>query len=605
MNSASKTNESASALQLKKKLRELDTGSPEYIDASNRLARLLFRTRPQEAISLCKRSIQTAKTIDYQPGLAQAYANLSHTQLCLSQYADARESANKAIQLFVHLDDPVGLLDANNALGLSYNTSGKYEKALELFLRNDELAREQGETEMQSKALNNIACILLDQGNYSSALEYFIRAYECTQNTQNSEMNGIALLNIGVTHLELDHLEEAREYLTRSLKSISGIPEIHSRVLQNLSHYYQKKGDLDQAIEYGTQALAGHQSIENIHGTIGTLSNMGEIYLLKNDLDKAQHYFEEALQLARAKDEKTEQAQNHLLLGRVYMRKKQPDVAIPILKKVFEFEQNYKTYIYEAHQELSRLYEEKKDYASALKHHKEYVRIKDALFTQQSEQKIQSLRITFKLEQAEREYRLLKQKNAELARSNKQLEQLTMRQQALNTQKSQLVEQLESYAHRDSLTNLFNRRYMDKQFQVEFDRAFSNDSPLCVMICDIDDFKQVNDQHSHTVGDQVLVEVSGIISSHVRDNDILSRYGGEEFVLLMPDTDKQDAILISSRIRELIEKHNWDHIRPGLHITISLGLCCDTSGASFEKMLASADEHLYKAKQQGKNQLCY
>ncbi len=151
--------------------------------------------------------------------------------------------------------------------------------------------------------------------------------------------------------------------------------------------------------------------------------------------------------------------------------------------------------------------EEKKDYASALKHHKEYVRIKDALFTQQSEQKIQSLRITFKLEQAEREYRLLKQKNAELARSNKKLEQLTMRQQALNTQKSQLVEQLESYAHRDSLTNLFNRRYMDKQFQVEFDRAFSNDSPLCVMICDIDDFKQVNDQHSHTVGDQVLVEL--------------------------------------------------------------------------------------------------
>ncbi len=212
-------------------------------------------------------------------------------------------------------------------------------------------------TEMQSKALNNIACILLDQGNYSSALEYFIRAYECTQNTRNSEMNGIALLNIGVTHLELDHLEEAREYLTRSLKSISGIPEIHSRVLQNLSHYYQKKGDLDQAIEYGTQALAGHQSIENIHGTIGTLSNMGEIYLLKNDLDKARHYFEEALQLAMAKDEKTEQAQNHLLLGRVYMRKKQPDVAIPILKKVFEFEQNYKTYIYEAHQELSRLYQ--------------------------------------------------------------------------------------------------------------------------------------------------------------------------------------------------------------------------------------------------------
>jgi len=598
-------NKPGSTLELKQRLQNLDIDSPEYIDTSNQLARLLFRTKPQQAISLSNHSIKAAKTIDYLPGLARAYANLSHTQLCLSQYADARESANKAIQLFIHLDDPVGLLDANNALGLSYNTSGEYEKALEVFLRNDEIARERGETEMQSKALNNIACILLDQGNYSNALEYFIRAYECIQAHQNSEMSGIALLNIGVTHLELDHLEEAREYLTRSLKIISGIPEIHSRVLQNLSHYYQKKGDLDQAIEYGAQALAGHQSIENAHGIIGTLSNMGEIYLLKNDLDKARHYFEEALQLARAKNEKTEQAQNHLLLGRVYVRKKQPDVAIPILKKVFDFEQNYKTYIYEAHQELSQIYEEKKEYASALEHHKEYVRIKDALFTQQSEQKIQSLRITFKLEQAEREFRLLKQKNAELARSNRKLEQLTMQQQALNTQKSRLVEKLESYAHRDSLTNLFNRRYMDKQFQLEFDHAISNDSPLCIMICDIDNFKQVNDQFSHTVGDQVLVEVSSIISKNVRDNDILSRYGGEEFVLLMPDTDQQDAISISMRIKELIEEHNWDHIQPGLRITISLGLCCDTSKTSCEKMLASADDHLYKAKQSGKNQLCY
>jgi diguanylate cyclase (GGDEF)-like protein len=590
---------------LEEKRQHLNRNSTAYIDTSNRLARLLFRTNPKQAISICNRSIDIAKTIDYLPGLATAYGTLSHSQLSLSHYEEARHSANKAIQLFVHLDDPRGLLDANNALGISYNTSGKYEKALEIFLRNDELAQTQGETEMQGKALNNVACILLDQGNYSRALEYFLRSFECTQQLANPEMMGTALLNVGVTHLELGNLEEALTYLTRSMEHISHVPEIKSRVLQNLSHYFQKTGDLDQSLKYAEQSLAGYQIIDNSHGIIGALSNLGEIHLSQDNLEEAQFYFEEALRISSLKNEKTEQAHNHLLLGRVYIRKKQLDKAVHILEKVFAFQNNYKTYTYKAHRELSLVYEQKNDYKRALIHHKKYILIKNRLFNAESEQKIQSLRITFKLEQAERESRLLKQKNEELSLSNKKLEQLTQRQKELDSQKSQLVEQLETYAHKDSLTDLFNRRYLDKQFRMELDRALSNDSPLCVMICDIDDFKRVNDHYSHNIGDAVLVEVSRVISENIRAHDVLSRYGGEEFVLLMPETEKTDAIQISRRINHLIEHNDWDTIQKDMKITISMGLCCDTSVSKFEKMLACADQHLYTAKYQGKNQLCF
>ncbi|WP_456403619.1 tetratricopeptide repeat-containing diguanylate cyclase [Thiolapillus sp.] len=591
--------------ELEEELQHLSDNSAEYIDARNRLSRLLFRTRPRQAVSLCEQSIEIAKSIDYLPGLATAYGVLSHSQISLSQYAEAREAANKAIQLFVHLDDPEGLLDANNALGISYNTSGEYEKALELFLRNEELARAQGDTEMQGKSLNNVACILLDQGNYSGALEYYIRTFECTRELKQPEMKGTALLNIGVTHLELENLEEALSYLTRSMEYISHVPEIKARALQNLSHYFQKVGDHEQSLLYGEQCLTGYQVINNTHGIIGALSNLGEIHLEQEHLDKAEIYFEQALKICAQKKEKTEQARNHLLLGRVYIRKQQADKAIQTLQKVFALKKNYKTCTYEAHQELSRLFEHKGDYKSALFHHREYVRIKDRLFNQQSEQQIQSLRISFELEQAEREARLLKQKNEELAQNNKKLEQLTRHQKALDTQKSRLVAQLENYAHKDSLTDLFNRRYLDQNFQIELDQALSNDSPLCVMICDIDDFKQVNDRYSHKIGDAVLVEVSRIIAAHIREYDILSRYGGEEFVLLMPGTEETDAIHISQRLNELIEHHDWDTIQPGMKITISIGLCCDTSVSNHEKMLACADQYLYQAKHQGKNQLCY
>ncbi len=411
-------------LELEKKRLQLNNASPDYIDISNKLSRLLFRTDPEQALSIASQSITLAQSIDHLPGLAKAYAALSHAQLSMSRYTAARDSANKAIQLFIHLGESPGLLDANNALGISYDTSGEYEKALEIFLRNEEIARELGETRMRGKSLNNIACILFDQGNYSGALEYFMRAYECTQELEDPEETGIALLNIGVIHLEFGHLDEALEYMTRSLKSISGIPEAVSGVQLNLSQYHKKVGDTGKALKFGIRCLEGYRRINNPHGIIGSLRNLGEIYLQQEKLDKACYYFEEALELASDKNERTLQAENQLLLGRAHVRKTQPDAAIRILKKVFQFEKNYKTCVYEAHRELSLAYEQKEDYQSALEHHKEYARIKSLLFNQQSDQKMQSLRVMFQLEQAEREARLLKQKNKELAQTNKTLTRL-------------------------------------------------------------------------------------------------------------------------------------------------------------------------------------
>ncbi|WP_456413438.1 tetratricopeptide repeat protein [Thiolapillus sp.] len=415
-------------LELEEMRLRLNNASPEYIDVSNKLARLLFRIDPEQAVSIADQSIALARSIDHLPGLAKAYTALSHAQLSMSRYTAARHSANKAIQLFIHLGENLGLLDANNALGISYDTSGEYEKALEIFLRNEEIARELGETRMQGKSLNNIACILFDQGNYSGALEYFMRAYECTQELQDPEETGIALLNIGVIHLELGHLDEALEYLTHSLECISSIPEAVSGVQLNLSQYHKKARNTEKALEFGIRCLEGYRRINNPHGIIGSLRNLGEIYLQQKELDKACYYFEEALKLARDKNEKTLQAENQLLLGRAHVRKAQPDTAIRMLKKVFRFEKNYKSCVYEAHQELALAYEQKEDYQSALKHHKEYARIKNLLFNQQSDQKMQSLRIIFQLEQAEREARLLKQKNEELAQTNKTLAQLAEQQ---------------------------------------------------------------------------------------------------------------------------------------------------------------------------------
>ncbi|MGQ9806875.1 MAG: GGDEF domain-containing protein, partial [Chlorobiales bacterium] len=118
-------------------------------------------------------------------------------------------------------------------------------------------------------------------------------------------------------------------------------------------------------------------------------------------------------------------------------------------------------------------------------------------------------------------------------------------------------------------------------------------------------FKKVNDTYSHQIGDEVLKRVAILMQMNCRKEDVVARYGGEEFVLLFPETTTEKAVIACEKVRTAIEKFDWSHIHPDLKITISIGICGDTSQPSFEKMLSIADQHLYRAKQNGRNQVCY
>ena len=157
----------------------------------------------------------------------------------------------------------------------------------------------------------------------------------------------------------------------------------------------------------------------------------------------------------------------------------------------------------------------------------------------------------------------------------------------------------------DSLTELYNRRYLDENLRSVFSRARRYGQSLSVMICDIDNFKRINDTLSHEVGDKVLRQVAKILQNDVRDADITARYGGEEFVIVFPETLVNHAAIVCERIRQHVEQHPWEDIAQGLQVTLSIGLTGDITFSDHEKMLAAADEKLYHAKAEGKNQLVW
>ena len=168
------------------------------------------------------------------------------------------------------------------------------------------------------------------------------------------------------------------------------------------------------------------------------------------------------------------------------------------------------------------------------------------------------------------------------------------------------VEQTMEMAIMDGLTGLYNRRYFDSQFRTLAQQAASRDKKLSIVLTDIDFFKSINDTHGHDVGDEVLREFGDRVQRSVRGADIACRYGGEEFVLVLPDSDKEAAMAIAERLRVRMEQ---DAIAVSgnskeLSITISLGVASvDGPEDTAEAILKRADEALYRAKREGRNRV--
>jgi two-component system cell cycle response regulator len=181
-----------------------------------------------------------------------------------------------------------------------------------------------------------------------------------------------------------------------------------------------------------------------------------------------------------------------------------------------------------------------------------------------------------------------------------------VRRKRINDQLRNSVRQTVELAVTDGLTGLHNRRYLDNHLRTLFARAMARGRPLTLCITDIDRFKQVNDVHGHDAGDEVLKEFAGRIRGTVRGADLACRYGGEEFVVVMPDTSAEVATVVAERLRGMIEARPFQ-LRSGeksLMLTASMGIATMGPGiVTPEQLLKQADRALYEAKNSGRNRV--
>jgi len=158
-------------------------------------------------------------------------------------------------------------------------------------------------------------------------------------------------------------------------------------------------------------------------------------------------------------------------------------------------------------------------------------------------------------------------------------------------------------AYRDPLTGLNNRAAMEKLFPREIELANRHDHPMAMLVMDLDGFKQINDRYGHDVGDQVLRDVGQVLQSAVRNTDLLYRYGGDEFVGGLAQTDMKGALEVSERIRRGVQALPLSGQKISSKIEISIGLAMLKPGDSFKQAFKRADKALYQAKRSGKNRI--
>jgi len=171
--------------------------------------------------------------------------------------------------------------------------------------------------------------------------------------------------------------------------------------------------------------------------------------------------------------------------------------------------------------------------------------------------------------------------------------------------KTQLIEMsrsLELNTRVDLMSGLANRRDILGKIEQEFSRAHRHNRTFSVILADVDDFKRVNDNYGYNIGDEVLVEIANVLKGCLRSEDVCARWGGEEFLLLLPETMNEGAETVAQKICQSVAMTEFRVHKPGIRVTISLGISEYSHGQTTFECISEAEQALLKAKQSGKNQ---
>lgn len=464
--------------------------------------------------------------------------------------------------------------------------NAQYELAMENFSDAFIMSIGQNDESLALKVAEKITSAIRQQGSIPPNIDFASHCFSMLKRSTSVPDFALACQIIGDLYVISGDIQQGMVYLHKSLdryqylENSEGLSRTHGHLAEN----YLEMGDLTKAYIHATYSLENYSEPVNQELLCASLNTLGAILLGKGQPGNANRRFQRALALTQKENLPYELIRSQYYYGDLLLHQKQTDLAIDYLKRAVNSAKIYKTekLILKCHQKLSEAYKQKEQYEAALEQLEQYQQLIKTKPSNGIAHKLRSMETAHKIESYNQRNEQLKQAIHERAKNQAELEH---------------------QATTDPLTGLSNRRHFFTLAEHICDSANVSGQELSAIMMDIDHFKSINDRYGHPVGDKVLVMVARRIHQNLREQDILCRYGGEEFSVLLPDTNLKSAYQVAERIREEISSQPFVIDEQSVNLTMSTGVAdlINSPKNSLMGLLGHADQALYKSKHRGRN----
>jgi diguanylate cyclase (GGDEF)-like protein len=460
----------------------------------------------------------------------------------------------------------------------------------------------------------------LRQAHYEPALEALIQAYELSIETENKDAINDVLNAMANVYYLTGQLDQARRYYRELVaQDENGGDQAALAVsLYNLGHVNASAGNHREARQNFQRALALSRTLGDDSGVAHTQKALGVNAQAEKNPGAARSYMRDALRGFERSGDWAQVAVTWRHLGDIAQDENQLELAVQYYMKALPVlaEHSFDTALMRAYRGLGTAYAKMGLYEHAFSNYRAYSQLMQLQMKEQNRETTQRLQVSFETGRfaADNEkLGLVNQSQQRELRHQQDLLQLQYLAIGLVLAILTLVwalwwrsrlhgRRMEQLASNDELTGLLNRRGILQFGQGEWQRASRFKRPFCCVIFDIDNFKSINDTWGHKAGDQVLTGVANLVNARLRSTDALGRFGGEEFLLVAPETEAPQAQILAERIRAGLESQSHG-ATPGRTVTVSIGIAQVGEESTLDELIAHADEALYQAKESGKNRV--
>ncbi len=555
----------------------------------------------------------------------------------LAKYKLSKKSANKGLKIADSLKKPSALVvELLYNRGFATEMLDDLQAASEDYLNGLDIAQSLNDQQLIAQGLINIGAIYYQTERYKLALTVFNDALKIANSLKDEDLQGYINTELGILYAYIGQVDQSLKFYRTAYQHYINIGKTAYAVnaLSNIADSYQGHERYEEAIKIYKELIPSVKKMANSEAFYTLYMGLSWSYLNKKEPDTESSY--QYLRIAEQYLPEVERgfAKLNFLIQKGYVLEgmRRYDEALDALtqaeKLISSKEKSANNLNYLSIIGLkATIYRALGHYETGYKLYSKYTDGFIDYYKHERTAAIQDIRLRYESERAELQAKGLKKKSSlqslellKVENSRQQQKMYFLFIALVVVIFAWLLHRLVRGQHRllyssriDNLTGLTNRRRLMQLGAKLLKKAQIEQSPFSLLMIDIDNFKKINDQYGHNQGDMVLQKIAEIGTNLLRKTDVFARFGGEEFIVLLPNTNKEQALSSAQRLRSLIESTDWDNVGK---VTISVGVATLSNEditkfnqkndikKAFEQLIKVADDLLYQAKYQGRNKVC-